>query len=108
MAHSPSPNLTSALAAAARHHHEGRLREAEAIYKDILREAPDHAEALHLLGLVAYQSGRPEQAIELTRSKFTWHYRYVELGGIRVGGMTLLQVLPCILPLLLKLPPFII
>jgi hypothetical protein len=42
-----------------------------------------------------------EQAIALTRSKFTWHYRYAELGGIRVGGMTLLQVLPCILPLLL-------
>lgn len=41
------------------------------------------------------------QAIALTRSKFTWHYRYAELAGIRIGGMTLLQVLPCILPLLL-------
>jgi hypothetical protein len=42
-----------------------------------------------------------EQAIALTRSKFTWHYRYADLGGVRVGGMTLLQVLPCVLPLLL-------
>jgi hypothetical protein len=41
------------------------------------------------------------QAIVLTRSKFTWHYRYAELAGVRIGGMTLLQVLPCILPLLL-------
>jgi hypothetical protein len=41
------------------------------------------------------------QAIVLTRSKFTWHYRYAELAGMRIGGMTLLQVLPCVLPLLL-------
>lgn len=44
-----------------------------------------------------------EQAIDLTRSKFTWHYRYFEVGGIRIGGMTLLQALPCILPLILLL-----
>jgi tetratricopeptide (TPR) repeat protein len=61
------PNLDGALAAAARHHHEGRLREAESIYKDVLRKAPDHGDALHLLGLVAYQSGRPGDAVELIR-----------------------------------------
>jgi hypothetical protein len=43
------------------------------------------------------------QAVALTRDQFTWHYRYVEIAGIRVGGMTILQVLPCLLPLLLLL-----
>jgi hypothetical protein len=43
------------------------------------------------------------QAIDAVRSHFTWHYRYVELGGIKVGGMTLLQLLPALLPLVLML-----
>ncbi|HET6336276.1 MAG TPA: hypothetical protein VFG30_23805 [Polyangiales bacterium] len=58
--------------------------------------------ATHEAGLWdAAKDQNAEQAIALTRSKFTWHYRYAELAGMRIGGMTLLQVLPCILPLLL-------
>ncbi len=49
------------------------------------------------------KGGTAEQAAELTRSKFTWHYRYAEIAGLRVGGMTLLQILPLLLPLLLFL-----
>jgi tetratricopeptide (TPR) repeat protein len=46
------------------HHHEhGRLREAEAIYKDALAAAPDHPALLHLAGLVAYQLGRTADAV---------------------------------------------
>jgi hypothetical protein len=40
-------------------------------------------------------------AIAAVRAHFNWHYRYVELMGIKLGGMTVLQLLPCILPLLL-------
>jgi hypothetical protein len=47
------------------------------------------------------KAGKVAQAIELTRSKFTWHYRYAEVAGLHVGGMTVLQVLPLILPLIL-------
>jgi predicted O-linked N-acetylglucosamine transferase (SPINDLY family) len=46
------------------HHQAGRLREAEAIYRQILSHNPHHADALHLLGLLAYQAGRPELAFE--------------------------------------------
>jgi hypothetical protein len=40
------------------------------------------------------------EAIEHMSQRFTWHYRYVELGGLKVGGMTLLQFAPlALLPL---------
>jgi hypothetical protein len=42
-------------------------------------------------------------AIDAIRRHFNWHYRFVELLGVRVGGMTLLQLLPCVLPVLLML-----
>lgn len=35
--------------------------------------------------------------------KFNWHYRRVAVAGIRLPGMTLLQVVPCVLPLMLGL-----
>jgi tetratricopeptide (TPR) repeat protein len=47
------------------HHQAGRLAEAEAIYRQILSWNPNHAEALHLLGLIAGQHGNDDQAIDL-------------------------------------------
>ncbi len=47
------------------HHQAGRLREAEAIYRQILQAEPQHADAWHLLGLVAYQVGKPDVASQL-------------------------------------------
>jgi tetratricopeptide (TPR) repeat protein len=46
-------------------HRSGRLDLAEPIYREILRQAPDHADALHLLGLVAHQRGDQAEAIRL-------------------------------------------
>lgn len=43
------------------------------------------------------------EAIQRVRAHFNWHYRYVELAGLKIGGMTVLQLLPCGLPLLLWL-----
>lgn len=40
-------------------------------------------------------------ALARVREHFSWHNWGTALGGVRVGGMTLLQVLPCILPVLL-------
>ena len=53
------------LAAAVKHHEAGRLGEAERIYRAILRADPNHPDALHLLGVIAHQSGKHEAAIEL-------------------------------------------
>jgi tetratricopeptide (TPR) repeat protein len=47
------------------HHHAGRLREAEAIYRQILATDPSFADARHLLGVLARQTGRNVEAIEL-------------------------------------------
>lgn len=41
-----------------------------------------------------------EQAIAVARGKFTWHFRHVDVVGIPIGGMVLLQIAPCFLPLL--------
>jgi Flp pilus assembly protein TadD len=39
-------------------HQAGRLDEAAAAYRDVLRAAPHQPDALHLVGVVALQSGR--------------------------------------------------
>jgi predicted O-linked N-acetylglucosamine transferase (SPINDLY family) len=47
------------------HHQAGRLAEAEAIYRQVIAEFPDHADALHLLGVLAGQAGHADRAIDL-------------------------------------------
>lgn len=54
-----------ALARAASLHQSGRLSEAEAAYRLILRAQPAHPDALHLLGVLHYQHGRSDAAAEL-------------------------------------------
>ncbi len=46
-------------------HQDGNLSEADRSYSAILVEEPDHADALHLKGLIAYQSGCFEDAARL-------------------------------------------
>ena len=41
------------------------LNEAETIYRRILAHIPEHPDALHFLGLLQYQRGRPEEATRL-------------------------------------------
>ena len=53
------------LVAALDHHRQGRLQQAETIYRAILEQRPDHADALHWLGLIAYQTGHNDTAISL-------------------------------------------
>lgn len=50
---------------AGRYLHEGHAREAEQLYRQVLRAHPHDAAALHTLGVIAYQSGNPQRAIEL-------------------------------------------
>ena len=52
------------LANALRHHQAGRLAEAERIYRQILATDAQHADSLHLLGMIAYQGGKYEAAVE--------------------------------------------
>ena len=48
-------------------HQQGKLAEAERIYGEVLRQQPNHFDALHLLGVIAFQTRRTERAVELIR-----------------------------------------
>ncbi|EDY16422.1 TPR repeat-containing protein [Chthoniobacter flavus Ellin428] len=66
----PSPPLRTvpeAFALALQLHQAGRLAEAETLYRQILAVEPNHANALHFLGVVAHQVGQQETAIDLIR-----------------------------------------
>jgi tetratricopeptide (TPR) repeat protein len=58
-------NIQDELSNALRHHQSGQLEQAARIYQSILDQQPDHADALHLLGVVALQQGNPPRAVEL-------------------------------------------
>ncbi len=51
--------------AAVAHHQAGRMGEAEGLYRRILAATPRHADALDLLGVLAWQSGRAGEALDL-------------------------------------------
>jgi tetratricopeptide (TPR) repeat protein len=59
------PTMEERLTTAVRLQQAGRIGEAERIYRDILRESPRQAHALHFLGIIAHQVGRHADAIEL-------------------------------------------
>lgn len=46
-------------------HQAGRLAEAERAYREVLAHEPRNFDALHFLGVIAYQQGRHAQAVEL-------------------------------------------
>jgi Flp pilus assembly protein TadD len=46
------------------HHPAGNLQQAQEIYYEILKVDPHHADALHLLGVIAHQMGRHQMAID--------------------------------------------
>lgn len=61
----PGAAIPEMLHAALAHHQAGRLPQAEAGYQQILQREPQHADALHLLGVIAFQGGQYELAIDL-------------------------------------------
>jgi len=64
----PQPlSIEQAMALATQHQSQGRLAEAERLLRQILQAQPHHAFALHLLGVIAHQAGKPDLAINLIR-----------------------------------------
>lgn len=58
-------SLDQALSMAIKFHQQGRLDQAEQIYRLILQQIPAHPEALHFLGLLQHQRGDHDGAIAL-------------------------------------------
>src|SRR5436190_17769953 len=60
-------DVNQAVELAGRALQEGRLQQAEMLCLQILAQQPQHAEALHLLGAIAYQVGQTGAAVGLLR-----------------------------------------
>lgn len=58
------PETAKALEAAMNHHRNGDLAGAKAAYEAVLEAEPQNPDAHHLIGMIAYQTGNPEAAIE--------------------------------------------
>ena len=58
-------NLAQTFAAALQHHRQRRMPEAEDLYRQVLAVDPNHVDALHMLGVLAYQAGRADAAVDL-------------------------------------------
>ena len=61
----PVSILDGMLASGLKHHQQGRLNEAERIYRQVLAIDARHSGALHLLGTLAHQVGRRDVARQL-------------------------------------------
>jgi protein O-GlcNAc transferase len=53
-----------ALMKAVQYHRAGRLEEAEQIYRQVLQDDPEQADAIHLHGVLVSQRGDDERALE--------------------------------------------
>jgi predicted O-linked N-acetylglucosamine transferase (SPINDLY family) len=62
----------------------GQLAEAEALYRQVLQAQPTHPDALHLLGIIAFQTKRNDMALELIQKAIAVNSRsgdyYCNLG----------------------------
>lgn len=71
---------------ALQHQQAGRWAEAEPIYRQILAHQPGHADALQMLGLLAYQMGHHAEGVVLIRQaivhKPNYPVAYCNLGNI--------------------------
>jgi Tfp pilus assembly protein PilF len=91
--------VESMIREALNHQQAGRLAEAEQIYRQILSRDPQHPDCLHLLGMIAFEQGRSEEAvvliqkaIELKRNAPAYHSN---LGNVLHSQGKLVQAGVC-------------
>lgn len=77
--------IDQAIQLALAHHRAGRLSQAESLYRQILANDPDNADALHLMGAVAHELGRWEVAVDLMRRAVELRPDFVDAHG-NLGG----------------------
>jgi tetratricopeptide (TPR) repeat protein len=71
-------------------HQEGRLAEAERSYQAVLQQQPNHFDALHLLGVVALQTGQSARSVELIDKAIVLRPDFAEAHNNR--GLALLEL----------------
>ncbi|MBV9125582.1 MAG: tetratricopeptide repeat protein [Planctomycetes bacterium] len=79
-------NTAELLQTALQHHRAGRLEDAEPIYWQILQAEPNHADAWHLVGVLAYTRGQHipalqyiRQALQLDARQAAYHFNLGEV-----------------------------
>lgn len=85
-----SPRAAEAFRLGLAHHQAGRLGEAEARYRETLATAPNHADALHLLGVIASQVGKHDvalQLIDLAIAEDGRNFLYHSNRGLALAGL---------------------
>lgn len=60
-----SLDIAGVLSLATQHHQAGRLQQAQALYREVLKADANNADALHLLGVLASQVGEHDKALSL-------------------------------------------
>ena len=63
----PSMTLEQAFEMAVQHQQAGRPADAEALCRQILTYKPDHADALHMLGILGHRAGHAEAGVDLIK-----------------------------------------
>ncbi len=87
-------------------HKSGQIAEAFAVYSDVLRVMPLHADALHYMGLMAQQSAKFEDALRLIRRSLEVNPEnpdalnhlgqvYIQLGNYENAEESFRQALEC-------------
>ena len=64
MKHALKLSIADSLKEALANHQQGRFREADRLYSEVLEHQPNNADALHLSGVIAMQTGNPRLAVE--------------------------------------------
>jgi protein O-GlcNAc transferase len=82
----PQMTIQQAMQIALQHQQTGRLADAEQLYRQVLAAQPRHADALHLLGLIAAQNGQFAIAADLIEKAIAvqpnvWAF-YDHLGSV--------------------------
>jgi protein O-GlcNAc transferase len=60
-------SVSETIALAIRHHEAGELQEAEPLYERVLAQEPENAEVLNRAGVLAFQMGRREAAVDFVQ-----------------------------------------
>jgi predicted O-linked N-acetylglucosamine transferase (SPINDLY family) len=91
--------LAETLAYAAQQHQAGNLALAETLYRQVLQANPADANALHLLGVLAYQGGYYQEAVDLMVQALAVEPEagefYCNLGGAYLALNQLQQARTC-------------
>ncbi|PKU21829.1 tetratricopeptide repeat protein [Telmatospirillum siberiense] len=93
---SPPANL---FASAMQYHRAGQMADAERLYRQILDSDPYNADALHCLGIVAYQAGQNDVAVDRIRKAIainsTAQKYYCNLGNALQKQNRMAEAIKC-------------